>query len=112
MKKIIIRVFVLICALICAWVLSIVMTPVEPETFAFTDEELLVYIGQEKQFVDLDVLYPDESYAYIKCVCKDENITEILDNFYVKGKALGTTTITCNVGDKELGNLKVTVGRK
>ena len=109
MKKIIIRVFVLICALFCAWVLTIVLTPVEPESFAFKTESIVISVGQETSFIDQEVLYPDESWMYIKCACVDETVAKVISTDNIKGMGVGKTTMTCTAGKKNLGSISVEV---
>ena len=83
-------------------------TPI-PTTFVVEDSPLEINVNQEKQFVDLDQLYPDESYNSFKCVCEDENVAQVIDKINVKGISQGTTKITCSAKKQELATIEIVV---
>lgn len=53
---------------------------------------------------------PEESFIRLKCVCEDPMIARIESNkVEVTGLSVGTTTINCSSGGKELATLEVIV---
>lgn len=94
---------------VACWGLSIYSGNPMPEVFVVSESPLELSTNTEVQFVDMNQLYPDESYMTFECVCEDESIAVIDNKISVRGVSKGTTKIKCEARGKLLAELEVIV---